>query len=69
MFTIELLTRRGSDDVQVFERVELLRHLLYDAEHRAKTLLAEAKRQHPDNPPQGYRVLDASGTVVARFWR
>jgi hypothetical protein len=67
MFIIELLISRSGADPEVFERTASPRYLLYDAEHRAKTLLAEAKRRLPDNPPDGYRILDAAGAIVAHF--
>jgi hypothetical protein len=69
MFTIELIIVRGRDHPEVVERTTSPRHFLYDVEHRAKTLLSEAKRRFHDNPPDGYQILDKDGAVVARFSR
>src|SRR5271167_4810484 len=65
MFTIELLRGQDREQPEVVHTATSSRHFVYDAEHRAKTLLADARRESPDNPPQGYRVMDASGVVVA----
>jgi len=69
MFTIELVIVRGRDHPEVVERTLSPRHFLYDAEHRAKTMLSEARRRFPDNPPDGYQILNEEGAVVARFSR
>jgi hypothetical protein len=69
MFTIELLLGRDRDPPEVVDRTTSPRYFLYDVEHRAKTLLTDAKRQFPANPPDGYRILDKDGAVVAQFWR
>jgi len=69
MFTIELVIIGVREHPEVIERTTSPRHFLYDAEHRAKTLLAEARRRFPRNPPDGYRILDQDGVVVARFSR
>jgi hypothetical protein len=69
MFTIELLAGSDSDHSNVIERTPSSRYFLYDVEHRAKTLLADARKRMPENPPSGYRILDKDGVVVARFWR
>ena len=69
MFTIELLAGPESDRSNVVERSPSPRYFLYDVEHRAKTLLADARKRMADNPPSGYRILDKDGVVVVRFWR
>jgi hypothetical protein len=69
MFTIELLLGRDKDPPEVVDRVTSPRYFLYDVEHRAKALLTDARRRLPAHPPDGYRVLDKDGAVVAQFWR
>jgi hypothetical protein len=69
MFTIELIIASGRQDPEVVDRMTSPRHFLYDVEHRAKTLLSEARRRLPDNPPDGYQIRDKNGAVVARFSR
>jgi hypothetical protein len=69
MFTIELLAGNDREHPDIIERTTSPRYLIYDAEHRARTLLADARKRFPVDPPRGYRVLNQHGAVVATFWR
>jgi hypothetical protein len=69
MFTIELLRGENQEHASVVETATSPRYFVYDVEHRAKTLLTDARRKFPDDPPNGYRILDKDGKVVASFWR
>jgi hypothetical protein len=71
-FTIEFVVVGTDHPTQprVVERMASPRFFLYDVEHRAKLLLRKAKRMPPsENSPNGYRILDEEGRVVACSWK
>jgi len=68
-FTIELLRGEDSEHAAVVLKTTLARHFGCDADHRAKTLSADMRRECPDHPVNGHRALDSDGVLVADFWR
>jgi hypothetical protein len=71
MFTIEfvVIVGEGDDQPRVVEKMASPRFFLYDVEHRARLLLRKSKRQPSENSPNGYRILDSEGRMVACSWK
>lgn len=65
-FTIEIT--RGSSPRERFEGRRRHHPSAADAIHEAERLLHTLRNANPENPPEGYRVLDRNGKLVDCGW-
>src|SRR5215472_19074524 len=61
-FTIEIT--RGSSPRELFQRIRQRHRSAVDAITEAERLLQTLRAANPENPPEGYRVLDPSDKLV-----
>jgi hypothetical protein len=66
-FTIEIT--RGSSPRELFQRTRQRHRSAVDAIREAERLLQTLRIANPENPPEGYRVLDPSDKPVDCGWR
>jgi hypothetical protein len=67
MFNIEYVILRGGQP-GVVERMTSASDDLAVAEQSARSGLDRVRLMRPDTPPDGYQILDMSGSVIRRSW-
>lgn len=66
-FTIEIT--RGNSPRERLQRIRQRHRSAADAIREAERLLQTLRTANPENPPEGYRVLDPGDRLVDCGWR
>ncbi len=68
MFSVEWAINRGKEPHGVVQKEVSKSDSLAAVIASAKARLGKMKAMHPDDPPDGFVVLDASGKEVSRWF-
>jgi hypothetical protein len=69
MFTIEFVIAEGRESPAIIEKMVSRARYISDANIMARSQLEGVRRNHPEAPPDGFQIRDASGHIVLRSWQ